>query len=159
MRHAPVTSATEPRGERGASLVEFAILAPLLVLLILGIVEFGWIFGQFNDVRHGAREGARFAAVDGGNNAAIRTRVCEAMEGLGAGITALTVQLDPDPDADTDLTIGEPASIAVEATISGLTGAPLLSSFLPSTLGSDIEFRLEQPPSWTADATPVAVTC
>ena len=44
------------RGERGASLVEFAILAPLLIVLVLGIVEFGWLFSQNNDVRHGPRE-------------------------------------------------------------------------------------------------------
>ncbi|HKY46408.1 MAG TPA: TadE/TadG family type IV pilus assembly protein, partial [Acidimicrobiia bacterium] len=30
-------------GERGANLVEFAILAPLLIMLLFGIVEFAWI--------------------------------------------------------------------------------------------------------------------
>ncbi|MDX1747957.1 MAG: TadE/TadG family type IV pilus assembly protein, partial [Halobacteriales archaeon] len=86
--------------ERGAALVEFAVLAPLLILLVLGIVEFGWKFGQFNDVRHGAREGGRYAAVDGDGtgNAAIHTRVCQAMDGLSAGITQLRVELDVDPD-------------------------------------------------------------
>ena len=49
--------------ENGASLVEFALIAPFLLLLLLGIVEFGYLFGQYNEVRHAAREGARYAAV------------------------------------------------------------------------------------------------
>ena len=145
--------------ERGAALVEFAILAPLLLLLVVGIVEFGWLFGQFNDVRHGAREGARFAAVDGGDNAAIRLRVCNAMEGLSAGISQLTVQLNPDGDGDGDIFIGEPATIEVVATIDSLTSVPFISAFLPPTLTSGVEFRLEQEPNWTVDPTPVVVSC
>lgn len=145
--------------ERGAALVEFAILAPLLILLIMGIIEFGWLFGQFNDVRHGAREGARFAAVDGGTNAEIATRVCSAMEGLSAGISQLTVQLDPDPDGDADTSIGEPATIEVVATVESLTSAPLITVFLPSMLSSSVEFRLELEPSWTEDLSPQVASC
>ena len=62
--------------ERGANLVEFAILAPLLIMLLFGIIEFAWIFAQNLDVRHGAREGARLAAVNfpaGVNNGGVRT--------------------------------------------------------------------------------------
>ena len=49
--------------ERGATLVEFALIMPLLLILVLGVVEFGYLFAQFNEVRHAAREGARYAAV------------------------------------------------------------------------------------------------
>ena len=62
--------------KRGANLVEFAILAPLLVMLLFGIIEFAWIFAQNLYVRHGAREGARLAAVNfpaGVNNGGART--------------------------------------------------------------------------------------
>ena len=52
------------RGERGASLVEFALTAPFLILLLLGIIEFGWAFNQNLDVRHGARETARLVDVN-----------------------------------------------------------------------------------------------
>ena len=49
------------RREGGAALVEFAMLLPFLLILVLGIVEFGFLLGQFNEVRHGAHEGARLA--------------------------------------------------------------------------------------------------
>ena len=52
------------RADRGAVLVEFAIIVPIFFLLVFAVVEFGWAFYQQLDVRHGAREGARLAAVD-----------------------------------------------------------------------------------------------
>ena len=124
--------------ERGASLVEFAILAPLLIILVLGIVEFGWLFGQYNDVRHGAREGARFAAVDGGDDAAIRNRVCISMDGLSAGMSEIRVALTDGGAA------GNVSTIRVEADVDSLSNAPLISSFLPSTLSSEVQFANEQ---------------
>ena len=134
--------------ERGAALVEFAVLAPLLVVLVLGIVEFGWAFGQFNDIRHAAREGARLAAVNGGTPSEIAERVCEAVEGFGAGIVSLTVDLT---DGTTEVVdegfygaIGDLAQIVVTADVSSLTGVPIITSFLPSSLTSDVSFRLER---------------
>ncbi len=52
------------REDRGASLVEFALIMPLLLLLVLGTVEAAWAFANNLDVRHGAREGARLIAVN-----------------------------------------------------------------------------------------------
>ena len=63
--------------ETGSSLVEFALLMPLLVLLLLGLVEFGYLLGEYNEVRHGAHEAARLAAVD---DAALLTNSCNAIE-------------------------------------------------------------------------------
>jgi Flp pilus assembly protein TadG len=51
------------KSERGANLVEFALVAPFLILLLFGIIEFAWVFAQDLTVKHGAREGARLAAV------------------------------------------------------------------------------------------------
>ena len=96
--------------EGGAALVEFAVLAPLLLLLVLGIVEFGYTFGQYNGVRHAAREGARYAAVDGGTNPQIARRVCESTEGLGAGVVDL--ELD---QLDRSLQVDEPMLVQILA--------------------------------------------
>ncbi|MCL5985847.1 MAG: pilus assembly protein [Actinobacteria bacterium] len=52
------------KGENGASAVEFAIILPLLVVLIFGIVEFGIAYNNYLAITHAAREGARVAAVD-----------------------------------------------------------------------------------------------
>ncbi len=52
------------RQQRGAAAVEFAIVAPLLFMLIFGIFEFGRVWSQKNVYVGAAREGARFAAVN-----------------------------------------------------------------------------------------------
>ena len=51
------------RSERGAELIEFALTLPLLLLLVLGIIEFGFLFQEYEVVTNSAREGARLAAL------------------------------------------------------------------------------------------------
>ncbi len=48
----------------GQSLVEFALVLPLLLILILGIVDFGLAYNYKNDETHLANEAARFAVVN-----------------------------------------------------------------------------------------------
>jgi Flp pilus assembly protein TadG len=52
------------RGERGQALVEFAIVLPLLLLLLLGIVDFARAWNVYEVLTDAAREGARIAVVD-----------------------------------------------------------------------------------------------
>ncbi len=49
--------------DEGQDLVEFALIAPLLFLLLFGILEFGVVIWRYNTVANAAREGARAAAV------------------------------------------------------------------------------------------------
>lgn len=139
------TGRMHSRSERGAALVEFAILMPLLLLLILGTIEFGWLFGQFNDVRHAAREGARFAAVDAPSGADIAQRVCDTLEGFSAGMETVDIVLTDGGGAKGDM-----ASIDVTANIGSLTNVPLITIFTPDSLSSDVVFRLEQPADWSS---------
>jgi Flp pilus assembly protein TadG len=57
------------KNERGASLVEFALVFPILLLLVLGIIEFGWAFNGWIILTGAAREGARVAVLDKNNDA------------------------------------------------------------------------------------------
>ena len=69
------------KGQRGVALVEFALVLPVVAVLLIGILEFGVIMFDKNDVTEAARDGARQAAVNaGGSNA-----VCSASNNwLGA---------------------------------------------------------------------------
>jgi Flp pilus assembly protein TadG len=141
--------ATSRGGERGASLVEFALIAPFLLLLLMGIIEFGYLFGEFNDVRHGAREGARVAAVNAGDNGFLHTTTCDAMDLT----TNITVQFT----APASGAIGDVGTVTVQATPGSLSGLNLIEFFLPDTLTSTVEFRLEQPSDvWGTDAGPAS---
>lgn len=56
------------RGERGQGLVEFAMLVPVFTLLLLAMLEFGFVFDHTLAIRYASREGARVgsALADGG---------------------------------------------------------------------------------------------
>jgi Flp pilus assembly protein TadG len=49
--------------DRGAAAVEFALILPLLLLLVFGIVEFGLLLNKQVSVSNAAREGARYMAI------------------------------------------------------------------------------------------------
>ena len=51
------------KGEDGAAAVEMALVLPLLLLLIFGIIEFGFIFNRKITIDHAAREGVRHLAI------------------------------------------------------------------------------------------------
>ena len=57
------------RQPRGQALVEFALALPILILLLVGIFDFGRAVYAFNTVNNAAREGARVAIVDQNCNA------------------------------------------------------------------------------------------
>ena len=52
------------KNKKGASAVEFAIILPILVILIFGIFEFAIAFNNYITITHAARDGVRKAAVD-----------------------------------------------------------------------------------------------
>jgi Flp pilus assembly pilin Flp len=52
------------RREEGQALVEFALILPVLVLLLFGMLEFGKLFNYWLDEAHLANTGARYAVVD-----------------------------------------------------------------------------------------------
>ncbi len=63
--------------KRGQSMVEFAVVIPLLLLLILAIFEFGRIYNAQIEVTQAAREGARAGVLEiyKNNDAAVKTKV------------------------------------------------------------------------------------
>ena len=60
----PTLPAPLATDERGASLVEFALVLPVLALLLFGMLDFGKAFNYWIDGTHLANEGARWAVVN-----------------------------------------------------------------------------------------------
>ena len=100
-----VTPGSPRRGDAGQSTLEFALVLPLLTVLVLGLLQ-GLILGvEAARVSGAAREAARAASVgrdaDGVRAAAVRG-------GGGLDPDRLTVSLSPDPPAT-----GKPATVRV----------------------------------------------
>jgi hypothetical protein len=72
--------------ERGAVAVEFAILLPLMLLLLIGMVEFGRVFSTQIVVTNSAREGARTMA--------ITSEVAQAKSATSIAASSLSPRLD-----------------------------------------------------------------
>jgi Flp pilus assembly protein TadG len=67
------------KSERGAAAIEFALVAPLLILLVMGVISYGYMLSFRQALSQGAAEGSRAAAVSPFPLAADRQE-----EGLGA---------------------------------------------------------------------------
>jgi len=145
-------------GERGAALIEFALVLPILLVLVFGIIEASWAFGQQNDIRHGAREGARLAAVDHGDVTVIALEVCDRMDVVYPASNPI-VTLTP---TSAESTRGGLATINVRTNFDSLTGF-LDGIFGGLQLESSVEFRLELPtsgePAWWASGSGGTFTC
>jgi Flp pilus assembly protein TadG len=57
------------KGRRGAVIVEFALVVPLLMLIVFGIIDFSRAYAQLNNINSSLREGARFGAAQINPNA------------------------------------------------------------------------------------------
>ena len=63
------------KGDAGAELIEFAVVFPLLLMVLLGIVEFAFVFQRNEVITNAAREGARIATLPGYIAADVSNRV------------------------------------------------------------------------------------
>jgi Flp pilus assembly protein TadG len=80
--------------EKGAELIEFALIFPTLLLVILGIMDFGFLFQRYEIVTNAAREGARVAILPGYADADVQARVNQYLTAGGLPGTA-TVNVAP----------------------------------------------------------------
>jgi Flp pilus assembly protein TadG len=100
-------------GRRGNAVVEFALVLPILLLLVFGITEFGRAWMNVNVMSTAAREGARLAVVTAPDVGAVRARVTQVL--TAARITATSIDVvGPDPaDAMRRVTVTVNANFTV----------------------------------------------
>ena len=73
---------TRVDGERGAAAVEMALVLPILVLLIFGVVQFSIAYNRVQGLHAAAREGARIASLPDTTQSDITARVNSALQGV-----------------------------------------------------------------------------
>jgi hypothetical protein len=77
------------RRQRGQSLVEFALVAPVFFLVIFGLIEFCFLYQSLNSVSFAAREGARVGAILGPTSATADTQIIQAIQNAASGGSGL----------------------------------------------------------------------
>ena len=122
---------THHSGELGQELVEFAMILPLMLALLLGICEFGLLVADYNTVVNASREGARYAITQ---PYAANSGTCAS--GLGGVVGAacnLAVRLAP---SEVSVTSTKSAtSIGPTITVRVTYNARLLTGFVIEALG------------------------
>ncbi|SDF01925.1 TadE/TadG family type IV pilus assembly protein [Sporolituus thermophilus] len=111
------------KNHRGQTLVELALVLPVVVLLLAGMMEFGRVFHEYLVVTAAAREGARIAAV-GGSDAAVAAAVRNAAQSVDRGQLAIAIE-----PSEAGRIHGEPITVVVSNPVQLVT--PLISAFFP----------------------------
>jgi Flp pilus assembly protein TadG len=128
---------------RGIAVVEFAVVASLLFLLVLGIIEFGRAMMVLEMLNNAARNGARIGSLNGSATSDVNTAVTNALAGAGFSGVTTTVQVNSaDADASTAVT-GDSVSVSVKVPYNNVTWLPTSMFLSGRTLGSYVVMRRE----------------
>jgi Flp pilus assembly protein TadG len=100
------------RRSRGQSLVEFALVAPLFLMMFFGVIELGRLVWTHHELTNGTREGARLAMVRGSESTSpltstseIKDRILNTTVGLSSGsLTVSATGLGGDPGTSVSVT-------------------------------------------------------
>ena len=110
--------------ESGQSLVEFAMVLPILLLILIGIFNFGQVFYSDIVINEAARDAARYASL-GVSQTAIDQVIIEDCQTLNASQLSYSIS-QPYPQSS-----GLPVTITINYPVAVM---PPLSLFLPGTL-------------------------
>jgi hypothetical protein len=139
--------------ERGAELIEFAISLPVLLLIGLGIFDFGFLFQRYLVVTNAAREGARIAVLPGYTDPDVINRVNDYLTAAGlTGTHDVPVISHPPPvlvggdcAAVTSVTVTYPSQYSFVGPIARYLGATTLDTRHRVT--ATVQMRNEVPAS------------
>jgi Flp pilus assembly protein TadG len=102
------------RDQRGAAAVEMAIVLPVLVLLVFGIIQWSIYFNRLQGLQAAAREGARVAALPQSTQSDVKTKVTDALDGVLPSGATPAITVSPSSTNPCDL---QPAGTSVTVTV------------------------------------------
>jgi uncharacterized repeat protein (TIGR01451 family) len=122
--------------KRGQGLVEFALVLPVLLLLVLGIIEFSYFFTVYTGVFNAAREGVRYGVTQPRDVAGITLSAREKIVLVNPNAAGIAVAYDSGPDTDvfTDterIAVGA-SRVLVQVTYDIPTLTPVIQPFAPT---------------------------
>ena len=126
---------------RAVALMEMALVLPLLVLFLFGMMEYGWIFLNMQQITTAARHGARMGVKPDATSGDVTAAVASVMSSAGLGGSGYTVSFS-DPGG---LATGAELRVTVVVTYANieLTGIPVIP--VPATLRSGVSMAKEGP--------------
>jgi Flp pilus assembly protein TadG len=126
--------------QQGAAMVEMALVLPLLLLILFGIIQFGLLLFRYQGMQTAAREGARVASIGTNDTSAILARVDDTLDQLPFGSTEPITTVSPSSTRPCQGRSGQ--SVTVTVTYDNVVDLPLFPSKTKS-LTATAEFRCE----------------
>ncbi len=127
--------------ERGAALVELAIILPVLIILVLGVIDLGRVFYSYEALVNATREGARYCALNPTvSDALTRTRVQEELNAAESGVLLYTAPGLTECDVKCDQS-GAGKEIVVRACSQFLPVTPLFDPVLLRVSSSMVQWK------------------
>jgi Flp pilus assembly protein TadG len=115
------------RRRRGAQMVEFAIILPVLVLLLFGIIQYGWIFLKTSQLNQAARMGSRVAVRPAATEDEVRGAIDDVMASARLTSSGYTVSI-----SDLGVAVGDPVEVQIDVNYANNDNIELLGlSLLP----------------------------
>ena len=134
------------RNEAGAALVEFVLVLPLLLLLLLGMLDLGKAFNYWIDETHLAHEGARFAAVNKNPGPGASLQESIKSQADTAELEAALEVCISFPGGG-GAVVGEPVEVEVSSEYTFLGFIADRLGVTDATISSTSTMRLERPPT------------
>ena len=106
---------------RGQSLVEFALVLPVFLLLLIGVAEFGRAWMTRNILTGASREAVRVAAVQG-NAASALSRANNILSSAGISGASVSIADDGAPYGTCSVTVSYPFPVSIAGFLPGLGG-------------------------------------
>lgn len=139
MRGVPTSTGRASRNERGAALLETAVTLPIVLMICVGIFEFGRAYQTWQVLTNAAREGARVAVLKGTTDLEVETAVrtylaAERLGNAGSAPIAVNRKVALGSNTGTEVTIQYPFSFVLfDSAVrfvkpASTTGAPLTMS-------------------------------
>lgn len=89
------TGLRQTRGERGSAAIETALVTPLVVLLVLGLIQFGLWYHAQSVVIAAAQEAAAQASAEAGTTEAAQARAAQVLQGISGLADHPVVVVEP----------------------------------------------------------------
>lgn len=132
------------RDDTGAAMVEFAIVFPILILLVIGIVNFGYLMGQKNEVNNAARQGARAAVVQNSTGSTAQAKATTAVNNTVGHLVPSATTTISGTTCGAGTSVGKEIHVKVTYTNPGfLVKVPLFPISAPAKLESEAVFSCE----------------
>ena len=130
------------RGTRRATtVVEMALAGMILVMLTMGVIEYGWLFLKQQQITNAARQAARIAATADATNTTVTASITSLMNSYGLGSSGYTTAFSP-TDVST-ASRGSAVSVTISITYSRITITRSSVLPAPTTITAQVSMQKE----------------